>query len=187
MTALGRNRIYSLAKKAVFVPIAAFTSSFLLDFHLQQYHQVRCFTIAANVSDLISNRNTQHSIKFNSYTVDHSGHTLPNKKNKQPTKLYSTTSDKEEEGMMIDSEYPGTAVSRLKAVHERVAQLTESDLNGPWEEVRRKILWAGGLRGNFDPLFFSIIIIPLSFIIYNMENPHNSIFALQYFPTRRPS
>lgn len=50
---------------------------------------------------------------------------------------------------MVDSEYPGTAVERMMAVRERVAQLAQdpsNPLNGPWEEVRRKILWAGGLK-----------------------------------------
>lgn len=48
---------------------------------------------------------------------------------------------------MYDAEYPGTAVQRLRAVHERVAVLaSDGTLNGPWEDVRRRILWAGGLR-----------------------------------------
>ncbi|EED92855.1 predicted protein [Thalassiosira pseudonana CCMP1335] len=48
---------------------------------------------------------------------------------------------------MYDKEYPGTAVRRLRAVHERVAILaTDGTLDGPWEEVRRRLLWAGGLR-----------------------------------------
>jgi hypothetical protein len=46
----------------------------------------------------------------------------------------------------FDPEYPGTAVRRLRAVHARVAQLTRGDLDGEWEEVRKKLLWAGGLR-----------------------------------------
>mmetsp|Transcript_25379 Transcript_25379/g.51215 ORF Transcript_25379/g.51215 Transcript_25379/m.51215 type:complete len:305 (-) Transcript_25379:25-939(-) len=46
-----------------------------------------------------------------------------------------------------DPEYPGTAVQRLRSVHERVSIIaTDNSLNGPWEEVRRRILWAGGLR-----------------------------------------
>ena len=45
-----------------------------------------------------------------------------------------------------DAEYPGTAVKRLRAVRERVSQLTDDDLNGRWVDVRRKLLWAGGLR-----------------------------------------
>lgn len=45
-----------------------------------------------------------------------------------------------------DQEYPGTAVQRMLAVRGRVGTLTEEDLNGPWENVRRRILWAGGLR-----------------------------------------
>lgn len=48
--------------------------------------------------------------------------------------------------MEVDPEYPGTAVARLRAVHERVSQLTSEDLNGTWQNVRRKLLWAGGLK-----------------------------------------
>ena len=49
--------------------------------------------------------------------------------------------------LMVDSEYPGTAVERLRNVHRRVSELASDDsLNGPWEDVRRKILWAGGLK-----------------------------------------
>ena len=49
--------------------------------------------------------------------------------------------------MTVDPEYPGTAVERMHAARARVAQLAEGDdLNGRWEDVRRKILWAGGLR-----------------------------------------
>ena len=49
--------------------------------------------------------------------------------------------------MLVDPDYPGTAVERMHAVWARVAQLVEGyDLNGRWEDVRRKILWAGGLR-----------------------------------------
>lgn len=48
--------------------------------------------------------------------------------------------------LMVDETYPGTAVARLYAVRDRVKSLTEADLNGKWEDVRRKLLWAGGLR-----------------------------------------
>jgi hypothetical protein len=48
--------------------------------------------------------------------------------------------------MTVDSAYPGTAVERMLAVRVRVKELTEQDLDGKWEDVRRKILWAGGLR-----------------------------------------
>lgn len=48
---------------------------------------------------------------------------------------------------MYDPNYPGTAVQRLRSVHERVAILAhDKSLDGPWEEVRRRLLWAGGLR-----------------------------------------
>jgi len=46
----------------------------------------------------------------------------------------------------VDEAYPGTATVRLRSVHERVEQLSQQDLSGPWDEVRRKLLWAGGLR-----------------------------------------
>jgi len=52
------------------------------------------------------------------------------------------------DGMPVDEQYPGTAVERLNAVRERVSELVTSgdELNGTWEEVRKKLLWAGGLR-----------------------------------------
>ena len=48
----------------------------------------------------------------------------------------------------IDSEYPGTAVERLNNIHLRVASLTRDPLklSAKWEDVRRNILWAGGLK-----------------------------------------
>lgn len=47
----------------------------------------------------------------------------------------------------IDELYPGTAVQRMKNVHLRVQELFKNkSLNGPWDEVRRNILWAGGLK-----------------------------------------
>ena len=45
-----------------------------------------------------------------------------------------------------DPDWPGTSVPRLRAITERVLSLTQSELNGPWPEVRRRLLWAGGLR-----------------------------------------
>ena len=49
---------------------------------------------------------------------------------------------------MVDTnnDYPGTAVERLENVRARVATLSEEDLSGDWEDVRRKLLWAGGLK-----------------------------------------
>eukprot|EP00438_Fugacium_kawagutii_P022833 Skav230308 [mRNA] locus=scaffold430:98494:99290:+ [translate_table: standard] len=48
--------------------------------------------------------------------------------------------------MEVDREYPGTAVERLKNITARVRSLSSDDLSKDWEEVRRKILWAGGLK-----------------------------------------
>ena len=61
-----------------------------------------------------------------------------------------TTSTEQRRYMTVDSEYPGTAVERMLAVRVRVKELTEQDLNGKWEDVRRRILWAGGLRDLTD-------------------------------------
>ena len=54
----------------------------------------------------------------------------------------------DEDGRTYDSIYPGTSIERLNNVMQRVAELnsTEDLLDGPWEEVRRKLLWAGGLK-----------------------------------------
>ena len=48
----------------------------------------------------------------------------------------------------VDPEFPGTAVARLRAVHARVAELaaTAGALDGPWDDVRLRLLRAGGLR-----------------------------------------
>jgi hypothetical protein len=63
----------------------------------------------------------------------------------------STTTDTdgmpERNPSAADPLYPGTAVERLQNVHRRVAELAQCEvLNGPWEDVRRRLLWAGGLR-----------------------------------------
>jgi len=48
--------------------------------------------------------------------------------------------------MTVDPLYPGTAVARMLASRERVASLSQDELSGEWESVRKKILWASGLR-----------------------------------------
>ena len=50
--------------------------------------------------------------------------------------------------MLFDPKYPGTALQRLTNVHKRVKELADnpSDLTGRWEDIRRQLLWAGGLR-----------------------------------------
>jgi hypothetical protein len=45
-----------------------------------------------------------------------------------------------------DPDFPGTSVPRLRAITERVLSLSQGELDGPWPEVRRRLLWAGGLR-----------------------------------------
>lgn len=49
--------------------------------------------------------------------------------------------------MMLDPDYPGTAVERMLAVRERVKELAKTDaFDQRWEDVRKQILWCGGLR-----------------------------------------
>jgi hypothetical protein len=58
----------------------------------------------------------------------------------------SSSSKESDPPLPRDPVYPGTSNTRLNNVHKRVAQLTVDDLKADWEEVRRKLLWAGGLR-----------------------------------------
>ena len=49
--------------------------------------------------------------------------------------------------VVIDADYPGTAVARMGAIRERARSLTRADLSGDWETVRTtKILWAAGMK-----------------------------------------
>ena len=43
----------------------------------------------------------------------------------------------------VDAQYPGTAVARMHAARARARAAT---LSGEWEDVRRRVLAAGGLR-----------------------------------------
>jgi len=45
-----------------------------------------------------------------------------------------------------DPAWPGTSVARLRAITERVLSLSQDELDGPWPEARRRLLWAGGLK-----------------------------------------
>ncbi|CAK9103788.1 unnamed protein product [Durusdinium trenchii] len=48
--------------------------------------------------------------------------------------------------VQVDPQYPGTALERLQGIHFRVKTLSTEELSGEWQEVRRRLLWAGGLR-----------------------------------------
>ena len=50
----------------------------------------------------------------------------------------------------VDSVYPGTAVARMHAARERARRLSAEELCGEWEGVRRRLLWAAGLRDLTD-------------------------------------
>ena len=56
------------------------------------------------------------------------------------------------EEVTMDSEFPGTAVSRMNAIRQRARSLTEYELNGEWEAVRRRLLWAAGMKDLPDAL-----------------------------------
>eukprot|EP01032_Pedospumella_encystans_P007549 gene7549-9046_t len=58
----------------------------------------------------------------------------------------STAADQIPANEAIDHQYPGTAVARMLAARNRIRSLTYEQLNGDWEDVRRNLLWAGGLR-----------------------------------------
>ena len=49
---------------------------------------------------------------------------------------------------MPDLIYPGTAVERMMSARDRVRQLEEGKklVGSSWEDIRRHILWAGGLK-----------------------------------------
>lgn len=52
------------------------------------------------------------------------------------------------DGVEYDPMYPGTAVSRLRSVLQRV-RATET-FDGPWDDVRRRLLAAGGLKEDYS-------------------------------------
>ena len=49
-------------------------------------------------------------------------------------------------GAPPDPQYPGTAVERMHTARIRAKSLSKEQLSGEWEEVRRHLLWAAGLR-----------------------------------------
>lgn len=46
----------------------------------------------------------------------------------------------------MDPEYPGTAVERMLNIRDRVRSLSIENLSEDWKTVRRRLLWAGGLK-----------------------------------------
>eukprot|EP00667_Euglena_gracilis_P017903 EG_transcript_18910 len=49
-------------------------------------------------------------------------------------------------GFFFDPQYPGTAVQRMLTARIRARSLSPAQLNGDWQDVRRHLLWAAGLR-----------------------------------------
>ena len=104
--------------------------------------QLLSFSLAALTSSNVSQAafTKQHyctSSIIRSFTKSNSSSNI------MSTKLNNTNND----SLVVDNEYPGTAVQRLQNVLKRVASLScEDDLSGDWDDVRRKILWAGGLK-----------------------------------------
>lgn len=52
--------------------------------------------------------------------------------------------------LVADPVYPGTAVTRMNACRERASSLSAAELCGDWTDVRRRLLWAAGLRDITD-------------------------------------
>lgn len=83
----------------------------------------------------VSNNGKQEALGF--ITNNTQGHTARK----------MSASANEESGSPVDPEYPGTAVERMLNIRERVKELAKGDdLNQKWDDVRRKILWAAGLK-----------------------------------------
>lgn len=106
--------------------------------------------VAAVLSSLVASTLPFLSCAINSKNT--SAFLVPANGNVQPraTTSFRTNSSisSSQASLMADPKYPGTAVERLTNVHKRVKELADNSaaLNGPWEQVRRKILWAGGLK-----------------------------------------
>mmetsp|Transcript_9695 Transcript_9695/g.19043 ORF Transcript_9695/g.19043 Transcript_9695/m.19043 type:complete len:263 (-) Transcript_9695:55-843(-) len=64
----------------------------------------------------------------------------------QPRPEALSGADQYEEKDCQMGKYPGTAWDRLRTVHQRVKSLSTQELSADWEQVRQKLLWAGGLR-----------------------------------------
>lgn len=114
--------------------------------------------VAITLASLIASpiRNNAKNSSSTAYILSAHGGMLESSTNRSMTTTTTTTSATsngasgvgggESSFPLIDLEYPGTAVERMMNARARLRELTEYDLNGPWDHVRRKILWAGGLR-----------------------------------------
>ncbi|OLQ05935.1 Clathrin heavy chain 1 [Symbiodinium microadriaticum] len=49
-------------------------------------------------------------------------------------------------GCEVDPAFPGTSLQRLRSCHLRLLSLAHEDLCADWEDVRRRLLWAGGMK-----------------------------------------
>lgn len=59
--------------------------------------------------------------------------------------MMETPSTRAAMARVVDEQYPGTSVERMLASRERCLTL-KGELDGEWEPVRKKLLWAAGLR-----------------------------------------
>jgi len=93
-----------------------------------------------------SNNNSSKTTATRSAFVISPSGDIHNTNTHSQSRLNSSSSSANNNNMTIDPDYPGTAVTRMLAVRKRVSTLTKEDLNDEWEEVRKKLLWAGGLK-----------------------------------------
>lgn len=111
------------------------------------------FSLAASASIRFSNAAAtanNNSSKTSAFVISAAGaihnNIVNSSRSHQSRFNLSSTTGEGTPMMTVDPEYPGTAVERMLAARSRVTSLTKDDLNGDWDEVRRKILWAGGLK-----------------------------------------
>lgn len=110
------------------------------------------FSLAASASVRFSTAAAaanNNSSKTSAFVISAAGsihNNIPDSSQSRQSRLNLSSTTGGGTPMMIDPEYPGTAVERMLAARSRVTSLTKDELNGDWDEVRRKILWAGGLK-----------------------------------------
>ena len=128
-----------------------FSSPFILSLATAASASIRFSNFAAAAAASTGNNSSKTSAFVISTAGEIRNHNLDNQSSPS-SRLNSsaggadTSSSSSSIPMNIDPEYPGTAVERMLAARARVTSLAKEDLNDSWEEVRRKILWAGGLK-----------------------------------------
>jgi hypothetical protein len=136
----------SLAAAVALRHISAFNpaSSVSLPLRISSSHSSRLSILAPCIFFVPSSFNNYPTAATATSPSDKFSHRRNNIKHLMTT---DSSNDNSSNSMKeVDIEYPGTAVVRMNNVRARVKTLSEQDLTGDWGDVRRKILWAGGLK-----------------------------------------